>query len=211
MTEVEAAAKHAALSSFVLDDLRVRSGIKLGLAALLALYCAEALRLEHPNWAILTVLTMMSVPYAGSVAIVATMQVAGAITGALIGIWLVGDYASTPAIFLTLFFFVIAFASYKYGQFPASQVPLAYFLLGLSTISVTTFGVADPAHVWQTGLNRVLEILDGSMSALLVTTLLWPRYARKEFLEAGRAALKCNRQTFFDAHRCLHPAQGGSS
>ena len=189
MTEVEAAAKHAALSSFVLDDLRVRSGIKLGLAALLALYCAEALRLEHPNWAILTVLTMMSVPYAGSVAIVATMQVAGAITGALIGIWLVGDYASTPAIFLTLFFFVIAFASYKYGQFPASQVPLAYFLLGLSTISVTTFGVADPAHVWQTGLNRVLEILDGSMSALLVTTLLWPRYARKEFLEAGRAAL----------------------
>jgi hypothetical protein len=30
-----------------LGDLRVRSGIKLGLAALLALYCAEALRLDH--------------------------------------------------------------------------------------------------------------------------------------------------------------------
>ena len=174
----------------VLRDVRVRSGIKLGLAALLALYCAEALRLEHPNWAILTVFAMMSVPYAGSVAIVAIMQVTGAIAGALIGIWLVGDFASTPAIFLTLFFLVIAFAGYKFGQFPASHVPLAYFLAGLSLISVTTFGVADPAQVWQTGLNRALEILDGSMSALLVTTLLWPRYARDEFLEAGRAALK---------------------
>ena len=173
-----------------LRDLRVRYGIKLGLAALLALYCAEALRLEHPNWAILTAFAMMSVPYAGSVVIVAVMQVAGAIGGALIGIWLVGDYASTPEIFLTLFFLVVAFAGYKFGQFPASPVSLAYFLAGLSLISVTTFGVADPALVWQTGLNRALEIIDGSLSALLVTALLWPRYAREEFLEARCAALK---------------------
>jgi uncharacterized membrane protein YccC len=74
---------------------------------------------------------MMSAPYVGSVALIAIMQVAGAV----IGIWLVGDYASTPVIF------------------------------------------------------RGLEILDGAMSALLVTTLLWPRYAPKEFLEAGRDAL----------------------
>jgi uncharacterized membrane protein YccC len=172
-----------------LAHLRVRSGIKLGLAALLALYCAEALRLDHPNWAILTVLTMMSAPYVGSVALIAIMQVAGAVAGAVIGIWLVGDYASTPLIFLTLFFFVVAFAAYKFGQFPASQVPFAYFLVGLSTIAVTTYGVADPAQVWQTGLNRALEIADGATSALLVTALLWPRYAQKEFLEAGRDAL----------------------
>jgi Fusaric acid resistance protein family len=172
-----------------LGDLRVRYGIKLGLAALLALYCAEALRLEHPNWAILTVLVMMGVRYVGSIAIIAIMQVAGAIAGALVGIWLVGDYASTPVIFLTLFFFVVAFAGYKFGQFPASQVPFAYFLVGLSTIAVTTYGVADPAQVWQIGLNRALEIVDGATSALLVTSLLWPRYAREEFLEAGRAAL----------------------
>src|SRR5947209_8000722 len=34
-----------------LGDLRVRYGIKVGLAGLLALYCGEVLRLEHPNWA----------------------------------------------------------------------------------------------------------------------------------------------------------------
>jgi uncharacterized membrane protein YccC len=170
-------------------DLRVRYGIKLALANLLALYCAEVLRLQHPNWAILTVLGLMSVPYVGSIGIIAIMQVAGTIAGALIGIWLVGDYASTPAIFLPLFFFVVAFAGYKFGQFPASQVSFAYYLVGFTTVVVTTYGVADPAQVWQTGLNRALEILDGAMSSLLVTSLLWPRYAREEFLEAGRAAL----------------------
>jgi uncharacterized membrane protein YccC len=172
-----------------LGDRRVQHGTKLGLAALLALYIAELLRLQHPNWSILTVLVMMSIPYVGSITIVAIIQVGGAIVGALVGIWLVGDYASTPAVFLPLFFFVVTFAGYKYGQFPASHVPLAYFLVGFTTIAVTTYGVTDPAQVWQTGLNRVLEILDGAMSSLLVTTLLWPRYAREEFLEAGRAAL----------------------
>jgi uncharacterized membrane protein YccC len=172
-----------------LGDLRVRYGIKLGLAGLLALYCAEVLRLEHPSWAILTVLVMMSAQYVGSITVKAITRVAGTIVGALVGIWLVGDYVSTPAIFLTVFFFVVAFAGYKFGQFPASQVPYAYFLVGLTTLSVATYGVADPAQVWQTGLNRALEIVDGAMSALLVTTLVWPRYAREEFLEAGRAAL----------------------
>jgi len=173
----------------VFGDPRVRSGIKFGLAALLALYIAEVLRLEHPNWSILTVLGMMSVPYVGSITILAITQLAGTIAGALVGIWLVGDYASTPAIFLTLFFFVLAFAGYKFGRAPASPVSLGYYLVGFTTIAVTTYGLADPAQVWQTGVNRVLEILDGAMSSLLVTTLLWPRSARAEFEEAGRGAL----------------------
>src|SRR6476660_3016222 len=36
-------------------DLRVRYGIKMGLAGLLALFCTQVLRLPHDNWAILTV------------------------------------------------------------------------------------------------------------------------------------------------------------
>ena len=207
MTSVEAPPKYTARNPFtplpakspthsqwplqeVFGDLRVRSGIKFGLAALLALYIAEFLRLQHPNWAILTVLSMMSVPYVGSITILAVTQVAGTIAGALVGIWLVGDYASTPAIFLTLFFFVLAFSGYKFGQAPASPVSLGYYLVGFTTIAVTTFGLADPGQVWQAGLNRVLEILDGAMSSLLVTTVLWPRSGREEFEQAGRAALK---------------------
>ena len=173
-----------------LGDLRVRYGIKLGLAALLALYCALLLRLEHPSWAVLTVLIMMGSHYVGSITVKAIMRVLGTIGGALMGIWLVGDYASTPAIFLPAFFLVVTFAGYKFGQFPASQIPYAYFLVGLTTVAVVTYGITDPADVWQIGLNRTLEILDGAISSLLVTTLVWPRYAREEFVEAGRAALK---------------------
>jgi uncharacterized membrane protein YccC len=173
-----------------LGDLRIRYGIKLGLAALLALYCALLLRLEHPNWAVLTALVMMGSHYVGSITVKAIMRVVGTIGGALMGIWLAGDYTSTPAIFLPVFFLVLTFAGYKFGQFPASQVPYAYFLVGLTTLSVVTYGVTDPANVWQIGLNRTLEILDGAISALIVTTLLWPRYAREEFVEAAHAALK---------------------
>jgi uncharacterized membrane protein YccC len=173
-----------------LGDLRVRYGIKVGLAGLLALYCAELLRLEHPNWAVLTVLAMMNSHYVGSITLKAILRVVGTIGGALLGIWLVGDYTSTPAIFLPVVFFVVACAGYKFGQFPASQVPYAYFLVGLTMISVATYGVTDPADVWQIGLNRALEILVGAISSLLVTTVVWPRYAREEFLEVGRAALK---------------------
>ena len=206
MTSVQAQAKSPACSSFthlsakssrqwpwplqdVFGDLRVRSGIKFGLAALLALYIAEVLRLEHPNWSILTVLGMMSVPYVGSITILAITQIAGTIAGALVGIWLVGDYASTPAVFLTLFFFVLALSAYKFGQAQASPVALGYYLVGFTTIAVTTYGLADPGQVWQAGISRVLEILDGAMSSLLVTTVLWPRSGRAEFEQAARAAL----------------------
>ena len=174
----------------VFADIRVRYGIKLGLACCLALYCGEVLRLEHPNWAVLTALVMMNSPYVGSITVKAIFRVVGTIAGALLGIWLVGDYASTPVIFLTVFFFVVAFTSYKFGQFPASQVPYGYFLVGLTMVSVATYGVDAPDQVWQTGLNRTLEIIAGAMSSLVVTTLVWPRYAREEFLEAGREALK---------------------
>src|SRR4029077_14352049 len=81
-------------------DLRVRYGIKMGLAGLLALLCTQALRLPHDNWAILTVLVLMSAQFVGSITVKAIMRVIGTTVGALVGIWLVGYYTSTPAIFL---------------------------------------------------------------------------------------------------------------
>jgi uncharacterized membrane protein YccC len=171
-------------------DLRVRYGIKVGIAGLLALFCAQVLRLPHDSWAILTVLVLMSTQFVGSITVKAIMRVIGTIAGALVGVWLVGDYTSTPAIFLPVLFLVMAFASYKFGQVGARQVPYAYFLLGLTTLTVATNGVTDPAQAWQIGLDRAEEILVGVMSSLLVTSILWPRYAREEFVEAGLAALK---------------------
>jgi uncharacterized membrane protein YccC len=171
-------------------DLRVRYGIKMGLAGVLALFCTQLLRLPNDNWAILTVLVLMSAQFVGTVAFKALMRVTGTIAGALVGIWLVSDYTSTPEVFLPILFLVMAFASYKFGQVGARQGPYAYFLLGLTTLVIATDGVTAPDQAWQIGLDRTEEIVVGILSSLLVTTLVWPRYAREEFLDAGRAALK---------------------
>src|ERR1700736_230150 len=190
-----------------LGDLRVQYGIKVGLAGLLALFCTQVLRLPHDNWAILTVLVLMSAQFVGSITVKAIMRVIGTIAGALVGIWLVGDYTSTPAIFLPALFLVVALASYQFGQLGARQVPYAYFLLGLTTLTVATDGVTAPAQAWQIGLDRSEEILVGIMSSLLVTSVLWPRYAREEFVEAGRAALKTvNRLVLAHVQAFIDPA-----
>jgi uncharacterized membrane protein YccC len=167
----------------------VRNGIKVGLAGLSALLVTQLLRLPHDSWAILTVLVMTTSQFVGSMALKAVMRISGTIAGALIGVWLVGDYASTPAIFLPLLFVVMAISSYKFGQVGARQVPYAYFLVGLTTLTVVTNGLPTPDQAWYIGLTRTEEILVGAMCALLVMTILWPRYAREEFIDAGRAAL----------------------
>src|ERR1700746_3016022 len=101
----------------------------------------------------------------------------------------------------------MAFASYKFGQVGARQVPYAYYLLGLTTLTVATDGVTDPAQAWQIGLDRSEEILVGVISSLLVTSVLWPRYAREEFLEAGRGALKTvNRLVLAHLQASIDPA-----
>ena len=184
-----------------------RYGIKLGLAGLLALFCGEVLRLEHPNWAVLTALAMMNSHYVGSITLKAILRVVGTIVGALLGIWLVGDYTSTPVIFLAVLFFVVAFCSYKFGQFPASQVPYAYFLVGLTMISVATYGVTAPAQVWQIGLNRTLEILVGALSSLLLTTVSGRATRARSFSKLGapRSRRQANSSRWIRSPTCTGP------
>ena len=172
------------------SDLRVRYGLKLSLASLLSLYVALVLRLEYPNWAVLTTLVMMNSHFVGSTALKALLRCVGTICGALLGIWLVGTYASSPVLFLLLIFIILGIAVYKFGQYPGSQAPYAYYLVGLTTLSVATYGIQDPSDVWRIGLNRALEILVGSFSSLAVTCIIWPRHAREEFFELSCKALE---------------------
>jgi len=174
----------------LLNDVRVRYGIKLGLAGLLALFLTQILRLPDDAWAILTVFVMMLSQYVGSAAVKAITRVLGTIAGAIVGVWLVGNYTSTPMIFLPVLFVVIAFATYKFGQIGPRQAPYAYFVLGVTTLVIATDGIAAPEKAWQLGLYRPEEIVVGIVSALLVSSILWPRYARAEFITSARDALR---------------------
>ncbi|MGA8657931.1 MAG: FUSC family protein [Chthoniobacterales bacterium] len=190
-------------------DLRVRYGIKVGLAGMLALFCTQVLRLPNDNWAILTVLVMMSAQFVGSIAFKGIMRVTGTVAGALVGVWLVSDYTSTPAIFLPVLFLVMAFASYKFGQVGARQVPYSYFLFGLTALVIATDGVTgDPTQAWQVGLDRTEEIIVGIICSLLVTTLLWPRYAREEFFRNRPCRTEDGQPTLFGT-RTRVPGGGG--
>ena len=60
-------------------DLRVRYGIKMALAGMLGLFWALVLRLEHPNWAVLTVAVMMNSQHVGAISIKVFMRVVGTI------------------------------------------------------------------------------------------------------------------------------------
>ena len=174
----------------LLRDARIRHGVKLGLAGLLALCLTQLLPLPHASWAILTVLVIMLGDYVGTAAVKAITRVVGTIAGAIVGVWLVGNYTSTPLVFLPVLFVVMAHATYQFGHFGLRQFPYTYFLLGLTTLVIATDGIATPDKAWQLGLYRTEEILAGAISALLVSSILWPRYAREEFVTTAREALR---------------------
>ena len=165
-----------------LVDLQVRNGLKTGLAAVLALWIAQVLRLEHPNWSVLAVLVLANAQYVGAIATKAAMRSLGTIVGALLGIWIVGDYANTPYIFLFWTFVVVAIATYKFGQLGSAAVPYAYYLVGLALVSAATYGITDPDNVWRIALSRTVETLVGVATGTFVFSVLWPRYAREEFV-----------------------------
>src|SRR6202790_4293198 len=101
----------------IFSDLRVRYGIKLSLAAILSLYVALVLRLEHPNWAVLRALVMMNSHYVGSTSLKAILRCVGTIVGALLGIWLVGTYTSSPVLFLVFIFIILGLVFSRLGWY----------------------------------------------------------------------------------------------
>jgi len=127
--------------------------------------------------------------YVGTAAVKSIMRVLGTIAGAIVGVWLVGNYTSTPIVFLPALFVVMAYSTYQFGHFGLRQFPYTYFLLGVTTLVIATDGIATPDQAWHLGLYRTEEIVAGVISALVVSSIFWPRYAREEFVTTAREAL----------------------
>jgi uncharacterized membrane protein YccC len=145
-----------------LDHFFILHALKVGLAGVLALFVAEALRLQYPEWSLFTVTKLMVVHYyPGSIALKSLFRFVGTLVGAGLGVWLVSDYSSAPVLFLSVTFLVMCFASYKVGHLRSRMAPYGYFLTGVTLIIVESTGLTQPDKEWFVALSRTEETFVG--------------------------------------------------
>lgn len=158
----------------------MRLGIKVALSGVLALYVALWMRLDHPTWAIFTVLVVSLPQFVGAVAEKATLRVIGTTIGGLFGVYLIGNFVDSPAILFPVSFVWIAFCS---AMFFGGFYPYAFLLAALTFVVVFSDAMLEPNSAWQVSKARILEIIVGNIAVVIVSSILWPRYAVDEFLQ----------------------------
>jgi p-hydroxybenzoic acid efflux pump subunit AaeB len=170
----------------IFGNLAVRHGIKFGLAGVLSMFIALLIRLPEPTWALITVFVIMLAQYVGAVAEKSIMRIVGTVAGGVIGYLLTARFEQQPILYLALVGGVVGFGTAMFGY---TKYPYAFLLCALTTMVVASNGMGDPAFSWRPALARISEVCVGVIAAVLVTSLVWPRYARIEFLEKMRMAL----------------------
>ncbi len=173
----------------------VRFGIKYAVAGTLALYVSLLLRLEMPAWSLLTVMVLMLAQYVGAVAEKSFFRLIGTVVGAVLGYLITGSLQQTPVLFLLAVGTVVAISVALFGQ---SRAPYAFFLLGLTVVVVGSNGMANPDFSWQVALSRLEEVTVGVLCTMLVTALIWPRFAGQEFREKVDQELSQMGREFYD-------------
>ncbi len=171
----------------IFGNLAVRHGIKFGIAGMLSVFLALLIRLPEPTWALITVFVVMLAQFVGAVAEKSVMRIIGTVVGGVIGYVLTAGLEQQPVLYVLLVGSVVGFGTAMFGY---TKYPYAFLLCALTTMVVASNGMNNPAFSWQPALWRVVEVCVGVIAAVLVTSLLWPRYARKEFVEKMRLALE---------------------
>ena len=164
----------------------MRSGLKFALAGMLALYFALLLRLDEPTWAVTTAFVLSTPKFVGAIGEKTVLRVLGAIIGAIIGYLITGSAEQTPWLFLAAMGGLVAFTTAMYG---GTLVPYGFRQCGYTATLVAAQGMSDPRFSWHVGLARCEEICLGIIVTMVVTTTVWPRYARKEFVSEVRGTL----------------------
>ena len=173
-----------------LERIFVVHALKVGLAGVLSLFVAQALRLQYPEWAPFTVMVLMMVhPHPGSIALKALFRFGGTLVGATLGVWLVSDYLSTPIVFLSVTFIVMGVASYKVGQLSSAMAPYFYFLTGVTLIIVESSAITQPDDAWFIALSRAEETFVGIAAVLIINSVFRPRSPRREFEQVARVVV----------------------
>lgn len=170
-----------------LEPARWQPGVKLAVAGLITFWAANWLRLEEPAWGVATCLVLLMPKYVGAIGEKALLRTLGNLAGAVLGVLLVGNFAEDPPALIAGFFLVTAYCSWRYG---GNAHPYAFLLAAVTLNRVVVPNLDHPVTgAWATATNRTLEISLGILVSTTVYSVLWPRYAREEFLAEARAVL----------------------
>ncbi len=172
---------HALPENFVKASTKrnFRYSIKVTLACILAYTCAELLGLEYSLWAPLATLMVMQIHMSSSLEM-SLLRLFGTLFGALLGLT-----------------FSIIMPHTLEGRIMgiAIVVPICAFMelweerfksAGVTAVFVLLLGYEQDDGIFLFALNRVFEMAIGSVSALLVSGLLWPASAAGEVQKAAR-------------------------
>jgi len=179
-------------------DGAFRYGIKFGLSGVLAVFLALVIKLQMPTWALFTVFVLMIAQYVGAIAEKSFFRFIGTAVGGVLGYLVTGAFEQNPLLFLLLVGLIVGFCVAMFGQ---SRYPYAFLLCGMTTVVVASNGMANPDNAWQFMLWRTEEVSIGIIATLLVQSLLWPRFARVEFIENTRAAFTDLQACFLSSSR----------
>lgn len=182
----------------VFSDPAFRYGLKFGLAGVLAVFLALLIRLQMPTWALFTVFVLMIAQYVGAIAEKSVFRIIGTVIGAVLGYLITAAFEQQPFVYLTIVGLVVAFCTAMFGQ---SRYPYAFLLCGMTLAVVTSNGLGNPDFSWQYALWRIEEVTLGILVAIVVQSLLWPRFAREEFRKNVREA-------FADLQGCFQAGAG---
>ena len=171
----------------IVRDPAIRYGLKFGLAGTVAVFIALYARLQEPTWALFTVFVLMTAQYVGAIAEKSIFRIIGTIVGAVIGYLLTGSLQQDPLIYLTLIGIVVGVSTAMFGQ---ARYPYAFLLCGMTTVVVASNGLQNPQDSWEFMVWRVQEVSLGIVVTLVVQSVVWPRYARREFLENMRSGFR---------------------
>lgn len=190
----------------VFSDPAFRYGLKFGLAGVLAVFIALLIRLEMPTWALFTVFVLMIAQYVGAIAEKSVFRIIGTVVGAVLGYVVTAAFEQQPVVYLSIVGVVVAFCTAMFGQ---SRYPYAFLLCGMTMTVVASNGLGNPDFSWQYALWRIEEVTLGILVAIVVQSLIWPRFAREEFSKNARAA-------FADLQSCFQASaeavfQGGNA
>ncbi len=165
----------------------IQQGLKMALGGMLAFYIALWQGLGDPGWSIFTVVVLTLAQYVGAIAEKSILRIVGTMIGALLGVWLIGDHGSDPVFVMAGCFLIAGFGTMMFG---GNFYPYAFFLSALTTLVVVNNTMTDPAKAWHVGMARVEEIGVGIVASMIVTAIIWPRYARNEYRKNFRTALR---------------------